>query len=310
MPTLGAAAVDLVAQFAVGVELADAQHRDLRMIGMPRRFRRVRRHRPEALAVADEIGDRQVLVAHHHDVVVEPGLIDLAPLAIGHRLDVDAGHLDADLRPHAADFDHRSFLPNAIARRSARGSDRCQTENGHGCHAPERLISASAIGEEIMKLVLFEAAGHGEPVPGLLTDRGVVSLADVVERGHTPQLDDAEHDRRVRRGCGRRSSGWRPRARRCRSTAVRLRPPLPRPGKILVLHRQLLGARAARGAAAQHVPQEPRGGGRAGRHDPAAGIHRAVDLHARGRAGAGHQGAGQKGRPRRIGAARSSAIPA
>ena len=39
-----------------------------------------------------------------------------------------------------------------------------------------------------MKLVLFQNAGYGEPMPGLLTDRGVVSLAGVVERAYTPQL--------------------------------------------------------------------------------------------------------------------------
>ena len=39
-----------------------------------------------------------------------------------------------------------------------------------------------------MKLVLFESAGHHEPVPGLMTERGIVSLAPAVERQHTPQL--------------------------------------------------------------------------------------------------------------------------
>ena len=39
-----------------------------------------------------------------------------------------------------------------------------------------------------MKLVLFQGAGHDETVPGLLTDRGIVSLAPVVERQYTPQL--------------------------------------------------------------------------------------------------------------------------
>jgi hypothetical protein len=59
----------------------------------------VRRHRPEALAVADEIGDRQILAAHAHDVVVEPGLVDPAEIVIAHGLDVEAAHLDPDLRP-------------------------------------------------------------------------------------------------------------------------------------------------------------------------------------------------------------------
>ena len=39
-----------------------------------------------------------------------------------------------------------------------------------------------------MKLVMFEASGQSELAPGLLTDRGVVGLAGVVERGYTPQL--------------------------------------------------------------------------------------------------------------------------
>jgi hypothetical protein len=38
MPALGAAAIDLVAQSAVPVEFADAQHRDLGMVGVARRF--------------------------------------------------------------------------------------------------------------------------------------------------------------------------------------------------------------------------------------------------------------------------------
>src|SRR6185503_18524687 len=65
--------------------------------------------------------------------------------------------------------------------------------------------------EGAMRLVLFEAAGTAKPSPGLLTERGVVDISGAVQKGHTPQLtmqgiiDDS----------------------------VRLRPPLPRPGKIL-----------------------------------------------------------------------------
>ena len=49
-----------------------------------------------------------------------------------------------------------------------------------------------------MKLVLFEATPGRDPVPGLLTDRGVVSIASAVRPGHTPQatmqnlIDDFE----------------------------------------------------------------------------------------------------------------------
>ena len=39
-----------------------------------------------------------------------------------------------------------------------------------------------------MKLVLFQTAAQVEPVPGLLTERGVVSLVGMVERSYTPQL--------------------------------------------------------------------------------------------------------------------------
>ncbi|MGA8383493.1 MAG: fumarylacetoacetate hydrolase family protein [Stellaceae bacterium] len=83
-----------------------------------------------------------------------------------------------------------------------------------------------------MKLVMFETSGHSEPAPGLLTVRGVVSLAGVVERGHAPQLtmqnliDGFEH--------------LRPALERLAAEGealpldqVRLRAPLPRPGKIL-----------------------------------------------------------------------------
>ena len=39
-----------------------------------------------------------------------------------------------------------------------------------------------------MKLVLFQVGGTGEVLPGLLTDRGVVSIADIVKKSYTPQL--------------------------------------------------------------------------------------------------------------------------
>ena len=37
-----------------------------------------------------------------------------------------------------------------------------------------------------MKLVTFQIAGQPELLPGLLTDRGVVSIADAVPAGSTP----------------------------------------------------------------------------------------------------------------------------
>ncbi|MGH7312808.1 MAG: fumarylacetoacetate hydrolase family protein [Candidatus Rokuibacteriota bacterium] len=83
-----------------------------------------------------------------------------------------------------------------------------------------------------MKLVLFEKSGVREVVPGLLTDRGVVSIADVVPSSYTPQL--------TMQGLIGHFDVLRPTLeRRARDgvavplSAVRLRAPLPRPGKIL-----------------------------------------------------------------------------
>jgi 2-keto-4-pentenoate hydratase/2-oxohepta-3-ene-1,7-dioic acid hydratase in catechol pathway len=83
-----------------------------------------------------------------------------------------------------------------------------------------------------MKLVMFEAGGRGEPAPGLLNDRGVVNLAEIVERGHTPQMTMQN----LIDGFDR----LRPRLEKLAAEGealpldrVRLRPPLPRPGKIL-----------------------------------------------------------------------------
>src|SRR5207253_834962 len=102
-------------QPAVGVELVDPEHRDLGMVRMPRRFRRMRRHRPKALAVANEVRDRQSLVAHDHHIVIEPSLVDSAPGRLVHRLYVDAGHLDANLRPHLAKSGASPTLSASIA---------------------------------------------------------------------------------------------------------------------------------------------------------------------------------------------------
>ncbi|MFI5329351.1 MAG: fumarylacetoacetate hydrolase family protein, partial [Candidatus Rokuibacteriota bacterium] len=83
-----------------------------------------------------------------------------------------------------------------------------------------------------MRLVLFETTPGHDPVPGLLTDRGVVGIASAVRAGHTPQatmqnlIDDFETLRPVLTRLAREGEA-RPLA------AVRLRPPLPRPGKIL-----------------------------------------------------------------------------
>lgn len=83
-----------------------------------------------------------------------------------------------------------------------------------------------------MKLVMFETSGQSEMAPGLLTDRGVVSLAGIVERGYTPQLTMQNLIDGFER--------LRPKIEQLAAEGeampldrVRLRAPLPRPGKIL-----------------------------------------------------------------------------
>src|SRR5215471_15288054 len=83
-----------------------------------------------------------------------------------------------------------------------------------------------------MKLVLFQTSERDEPSPGLLTDRGVVGLAGIVERSYTPQL--------TMQGLIESFDGLRPALERQAAEgealplgSVRLRAPLPRPGKIL-----------------------------------------------------------------------------
>jgi 2-keto-4-pentenoate hydratase/2-oxohepta-3-ene-1,7-dioic acid hydratase in catechol pathway len=83
-----------------------------------------------------------------------------------------------------------------------------------------------------MKLVLFEGAGASEPVPGLLTERGIISLTPAVEHQYTPQLTMQwiiDHFDRLRPDFERvaiESESVPPHT-------VRLHAPLPRPGKIL-----------------------------------------------------------------------------
>jgi 2-keto-4-pentenoate hydratase/2-oxohepta-3-ene-1,7-dioic acid hydratase in catechol pathway len=80
--------------------------------------------------------------------------------------------------------------------------------------------------------VLFETTPGRDPIPGLLTDRGVVNIASAVRAGHSPQatmqnlIDDFET---LRPALTRLASEGEARP----LVDVRLRPPLPRPGKIL-----------------------------------------------------------------------------
>jgi 2-keto-4-pentenoate hydratase/2-oxohepta-3-ene-1,7-dioic acid hydratase in catechol pathway len=83
-----------------------------------------------------------------------------------------------------------------------------------------------------VKLVLFQRSGQGEVLPGLLTDRGVVSIAEAVKPGFTPQL--------TMQGIIDAFESLRPALERLQATgpaippdSVRLHAPLPRPGKIL-----------------------------------------------------------------------------
>jgi len=83
-----------------------------------------------------------------------------------------------------------------------------------------------------MKLVLFQIDTDMEPVPGILTERGVVNASRVMRPAATPQqtmqvlIDHFERFRPALEGVAIEGTA-RP------VEAVRLCPPLPRPGKIL-----------------------------------------------------------------------------
>ena len=83
-----------------------------------------------------------------------------------------------------------------------------------------------------MKLVLFQTKGAAAVRPGLLTERGVVSIADTVPAGHSPQATMVN----LIDGFERLRPALEKRAREGEATPlaeVRLHAPLPRPGKIL-----------------------------------------------------------------------------
>jgi 2-keto-4-pentenoate hydratase/2-oxohepta-3-ene-1,7-dioic acid hydratase in catechol pathway len=83
-----------------------------------------------------------------------------------------------------------------------------------------------------MKLVLFQTSGSSEPSPGLLTDRGVVDIGGLVERCYTPQLTMQgliDSFDRLRPALERQAAE----GEALPLGSVRLRAPLPRPGKIL-----------------------------------------------------------------------------
>ena len=83
-----------------------------------------------------------------------------------------------------------------------------------------------------MKLVLFQTTSKAERLPGALTKRGVVDISAAVKKSHTPQL--------TMQGVIDEFDRLRPALEKTASEGptlpldrVRLRPPLPRPGKIL-----------------------------------------------------------------------------
>ena len=83
-----------------------------------------------------------------------------------------------------------------------------------------------------MKLVLFQSAANGEILPGLITDRGVVDISGAVKKGYTPQLtmqgiiDDYD---RLKPALEKLAAE----GKAVPAGQVQLKPPLPRPGKIL-----------------------------------------------------------------------------
>jgi 2-keto-4-pentenoate hydratase/2-oxohepta-3-ene-1,7-dioic acid hydratase in catechol pathway len=83
-----------------------------------------------------------------------------------------------------------------------------------------------------VKLVLFQPSADAAAAPGVLTERGVVDISAVVKTGFTPQLtmqgiiDDFDHLRPAMEKFARDGAAMS-------IGSVRMRPPLPRPGKIL-----------------------------------------------------------------------------
>jgi 2-keto-4-pentenoate hydratase/2-oxohepta-3-ene-1,7-dioic acid hydratase in catechol pathway len=92
--------------------------------------------------------------------------------------------------------------------------------------------SLHASEQDSLKLVLFQKSATEDVLPGLLTDRGIVDIASAVAHNHTPQLvmqgiiDDFETLRATLEGLAADGNA-------IPLNRVRLRPPLPRPGKIL-----------------------------------------------------------------------------
>ena len=107
-----------------------------------------------------------------------------------------------------------------------------------------------------MKLALFQTSSNGEILPGPLTDRAVIDISAAVQKGYSPQLtmqgiiDNFDQSRPALEKLAKDGAA-------VPLDKVRLRPPLPRPGKISRVHCQLLGACAARSSSAQYVHEDP-----------------------------------------------------
>jgi 2-keto-4-pentenoate hydratase/2-oxohepta-3-ene-1,7-dioic acid hydratase in catechol pathway len=85
-----------------------------------------------------------------------------------------------------------------------------------------------------MKLVTFQAGARGEPQPGLLTERGVVAIASAVKKiaGHTPSetmFAIIDNYAKLKPTLLKLEKS----GKALPMTKVRLRAPIPRPGKIL-----------------------------------------------------------------------------
>src|SRR5712671_1381284 len=93
-------------------------------------------------------------------------------------------------------------------------------------------IPAKSSGEDFVKLVLFQSAANSEILPGLMTDRGVVDISAAMKKGYTPQLtmqgiiDDYD---RLKPALEKLAAE----GKAVPAGQVQLKPPLPRPGKIL-----------------------------------------------------------------------------
>jgi 2-keto-4-pentenoate hydratase/2-oxohepta-3-ene-1,7-dioic acid hydratase in catechol pathway len=84
----------------------------------------------------------------------------------------------------------------------------------------------------VMKLVLYRHDAATHDAPGLLTDRGIVDISQVVRSGDSAQrvIENVIDDFETLRPALERRAAEGPAVP---AASVRLRPPLPRPGKIL-----------------------------------------------------------------------------